>query len=401
MFYKPLSFFQLHDGLLRKYLEVCGKVPRRGECRIFYDLEPYAAVAVCGLGYDCLSYNKVEKLDEGREAIRVAAATGVKALQNQAELRRIHIESMGDAESAAEGAYLGRHVCQEFKNPSERISQPQLHMHIEKDDCNWDGWRIGTIKAEAQNLTRDLQDAPANIMTPTKFAQQVVNILCMSGVNVDVKVKGWAEQAKMAGFLNVAKGSCQPPIFLELSYYGDLNGSRPIVLVGQGNTYDSGGICAKKCPELEWMRGDMTGAACVVSICKAIANLEMPVNVKGLIPLCEHMIGCNAMKPGDVIQAANGKKIEVTNADSEGPLVLIDALLYAQSFAPKFVVDISTLSHSATETFGHACCGAFTNSERLWKGVRDAAAHTGDRVWRMPLWEFFGDQIKNQQYLKC
>lgn len=119
-------------------------------------------------------------------------------------------------------------------------------MHVEAGlECDWEGWKIGSHKASAQNLARELMESPANLMTPTKFAQSVVNVLCDSGVNVEVKVRGWAETQQMSAFLSIAKGSCEPPIFLELSYYGTDQSDPPVVLIGQGNTFDSGGICSK------------------------------------------------------------------------------------------------------------------------------------------------------------
>lgn len=267
---------------------------------------------------------------------------------------------------------------------------PQVDLHIERGlECDWEGWKTGLEKASAQNLARELMETPANLMTPTKFAQNVVNVLCDSGVNVEVKVRAWAESQRMSCFLAVAKGSCEPPIFLELSYYGTCPEDSPIVLVGQGNTFDSGGICLKTPEEMKDMRGDMCGAAVVVATCRAVASLRLPINIRGLIPLCEHMIGCNAMKPGDVIEAMNGKKIEVQNCDEEAAVCLVDALLYAQNFNPKFIVDIGTVSTDIEPVLGVTSSGIFTNSEKLWQQIRDAAVHSGDRVWRMPLWRYY------------
>lgn len=133
-----------------------------------------------------------------------------------------------------------------MKNKLDWEYAPQLDMHVEKGlDCDWSGWKIGIKKASAQNLARELMETPSNLMTPTKFAQNVVNVLCDSGVNVEVKVRAWAESRQMSAFLAVGKGSCEPPIFLELSYYGTEYSEKPIVLIGQGNTFDSGGICSK------------------------------------------------------------------------------------------------------------------------------------------------------------
>lgn len=381
-------------GRLLDLLRIAGPMPKRGEARIFYNLEPtYSAVAVCGLGKECLGYDSHEQIDEGKEAIRIAAAIGCKELQ-KLETNKIFVESFDNAESAAEGALMSVWVYQELKNKLNQKYIPQLELHREIDtDCDWDGWKIGLQKAAAQNLARQLQETPANLMTPTMFAQSVVEVLCKSGVNVEVKVRNWAESQQMNAFLAVAKGSCEPPIFLELSYYGSTAKDRPIVLIGQGNTFDSGGTCAKKIDSLKNMRGDMSGAAIVVAACRAIASLQLPVNIRGLIPLCENMIGCNAIKPGDVVTAMNGKSIEVENTDYEGALVLVDALLYSQNFFPKCIIDVGTVSDEMEESLGKATCGIFTNSEELWKNMKNASIHTGDRVWRMPLWDFFTKQM--------
>ncbi|EDS26627.1 cytosol aminopeptidase [Culex quinquefasciatus] len=390
----------LTNGRLLDLIRLAGPIPKRGEVRVFYDLEPtFKAVAVCGLGSDCLGYESAEKLDESKEAIRFATASGCRELQ-KLETNFIYVEDMGHAESAAEGAHMGVWVNQQLKKPNKRWFVPHCQLHVDPAiPCDSDGWRIGVLKAEAQNLARQLQEMPSNLMTPTTFAQNVVQLLANSGVNVEVKVRSWAEAHGMSSFLAVAKGSCEPPIFLELSYYGAGSKEPPIVLVGQGNTFDSGGLCAKTCDDMQPMRGDMSGAACVVAACRAIASLNLPVNIRGLIPLCEHMIGCNAMKPGDVIAMKNGKSIEVVNADCEGPLVLVDALLYAETFGPKFIVDVSTASEHVTDSFGKVCSAVFTNSEQLWQRIKNAGIHTGDRVWRLPLWDYFTEQLRAAEHV--
>ncbi|XP_053691914.1 cytosol aminopeptidase-like [Sabethes cyaneus] len=390
----------LTNGRLLELIHLAGPIPKRGEVRIFYDLEPtFKAVAVCGLGSDCLGYESSEKLDESKEAIRVATASGCRELQ-RLETNFIYVEDMGHAESAAEGAHMGIWINQELKKIEKRMFVPHCQLHIDRAlPCDSDGWRIGAIKAEAQNLARQLQEMPPNLMTPTTFAQNVVQILANSGVNVEVKVRSWAEAQGMSSFLAVAKGSCEPPIFLELSYYGAGSKERPIVLVGQGNTFDSGGLCIKTCKGQQMMRGDMSGAACVVAACRAIASMKLPVNIRGLIPLCEHMIGCNAIKPGDVISVKNGKNIEVVDVDREGPLVLIDALLYAETFGPKYIIDVSTTSESVLDSFGKVCSAVFTNSEALWQRIKSAGVHTGDRVWRLPLWDYFTEQIRSVEHV--
>ncbi|EDW40740.1 GM25075 [Drosophila sechellia] len=272
---------QKTHGRLLEVLRMSGPMPKRGETRLLFAVEPervpyYSAVAVIGLGKECLGYNPYEVLDEQKEAIRRSVADACRILA-ELDTDRIEVENCGHAESAAEGAALGIWIYQELRDPKRRISVPSIDLYATKDEiCDIEGWRIGLQKAAAQNLTRQLQEMPSNLLTPTAFAQNVVEVLCKSGVNVEVKVEGWAESQSMHAFLAVGKASCEPPIFLELSYYGTCAEERPIVLVGQGVTYDAGGLCLKEKQELFHMRGDMTGAAVVVATCRAVAGLRLP-----------------------------------------------------------------------------------------------------------------------------
>lgn len=377
-------------GRLEDLLKISGPIPTRGEYRIFYDLDTFFnSVAVVGLGKACDGYDDYEERDEGKEAIRVGTALGCRALQDL-QIHTIHVDSCGHAESAAEGASLGIWVYQELKNKNDHIYIPHLELYCNDD---YTGWHIGMQKAAAQNLARQLQETPANLLTPTTFAQNAVDVLCNSGVNVEVKVKGWAETQKMGAFLSVAKGSCEPPIFLELSYYGTHYSERPIVLIGSGVTFDSGGLCLKPKEEMVNMRGDMQGAAAVVATARAIAALRLPINIRGLIPLCENMPGCSAMKPGDIVTAMNGKNILIQDTNCDGRLIMADALYYAQAFWPRFVVDVGSLTVDIRRALGTSSTGAFTNSDCLWHLIHNAGIHTGDRVWRMPLWNFYSNQV--------
>lgn len=371
---------------LTDLVRVAGGPPKLGEVRLFYNLyKDFNAVALVGLGPPCQGYDVFEQIDEGKEAIRVATAIGCQALQ-ELRAQRVYVESFGHAESAAEGAALGVWLYQEKKKKSKQLFIPQLELY---NDCDWTGWQIGLQKAAAQNLARQLMDTSANLMTPTSFAQNAVEVLCKSGVNVEVKVRGWAETQKMNAFLAVAQGSCEPPIFLELSYYGTARDERPVVLIGKGITYNSGGLCLKSPDEQRYMRGDMGGAACVVATCRAVAGLQLPLNIRGLIPLCENMPGCAAMRPGDIVKAMNGKTIQLQGTDCAGRMILADALVYAQNFWPRFIVDVGTMTYDIRSALGSGASGVFSNSEALWEYMLAASMHTGDRVWRLPLWDHF------------
>uniref|UniRef100_A0A1A9WEQ7 Cytosol aminopeptidase n=1 Tax=Glossina brevipalpis TaxID=37001 RepID=A0A1A9WEQ7_9MUSC len=388
------------NGRLIEVLRMSGPLPKRGEARILFAQEVekvpyYSAVAVVGLGKECLGYNPYEIIDEQKEGIRRSVA---KACMDLALLHtdRIEVENCGHAESAAEGAALGIWAYQELRHRDHRLPVPTIDLYTVKEEtCDLEGFRIGLQKAAAQNLTRQLQEMPSNMLTPTSFAQNVVEVLCKSGVNVEVKVEGWAESQVMNAFLSVGKASCEPPIFLELSYYGTAADERPIVLVGQGITYDCGGLCLKSKDELHIMRGDMTGAAVVVAACRAIAALRLPVNIRGLIPLCENVLGCNSFRPGDIVKCMNGKHVKIEGTDQEDVLILADTLLYSQNFCPKCIVDVGTSSSHMRDVLGEAACGIFTNSEILWQQIKHASMHTGDRVWRMPLWEYYTQEIRS------
>uniref|UniRef100_A0A1A9WWU2 Cytosol aminopeptidase n=1 Tax=Glossina brevipalpis TaxID=37001 RepID=A0A1A9WWU2_9MUSC len=389
---------QKTGGRLLEVLRMSGPMPKPGQARIFFCPESekvpfYTAVAIVGLGKECLGYNPYEVVDEQKEVIRRSVA---KACMELALLDtvKIDVENCGHTESAAEGAALGIWAYQQFRKKKHRIMIPSIDLYTLKDEtCDIEGWRIGLQKAAAQNLTRQLQEMPSNVLTPTAFAQHVVEVLCKSGVNVEVKVEGWASSQVMNAFLSVGRASCEPPIFLELSYYGTSADERPIVLVGQGITYDCGGLCLKPYEKLKLMRGDMTGAAVIVATCRAIAGLRLPVNIRGLIPLCENIIGCNSFRSGDTVKCMNGKHIKIQGTDHEDVLVLADALLYAQNFCPKLIVDVGTTSWYMRSLLGEAACGVFTNSEILWQQINHASMHTGDRVWRLPLWNYYSKQV--------
>ncbi|EDX09737.1 GD14112 [Drosophila simulans] len=382
---------QKTNGRLIEVLRMSGPMPKRGEARLLFAVEPeripyYSVVAVVGLGKECLGYNPYEVLDEQKEAIRRSVAAACRILA-ELDTDRIEVENCGHAESAAEGAALGVARSQESNLCSG------IDLYATKDEvCDIEGWRMGCKGCRADltaNCRRCLQP-----FDPHCFAQNVVEVLCKSGVNVEVKVEGWAESQSMHASWAVGKASCEPPIFLELSYYGTCAEERPIVLVGQGITYDAGGLCLKKKKELFNMRGDMTGAAVVVATCRAVAGLRLPVNIRGLIPLCENVVGCNSFRHGDMVKSMNGKTIEVQCTDHEDVLVLADALLYAQNFCPKCIIDIGTCSGYMRQSLDEAACGVFTNSEILWQQIKHASMHTGDRVWRFPLWNFYSKAVR-------
>lgn len=369
-------------------------VPRLGECRVFYDVDPhFGYVAVAGLGSECLAFNGDEQLDESKEAIRVAAGVGARAL-HQLNPSTIHLESFGDAEASAEGAALAVWQFKEYKSPVMRRSPSITQLHL-YEDCDVDGWKVGTLKAESQNLARFLQEMPANLLNPTEFAKIAVDLLCEIDINVEVKTQGWAASHEMGGFVAVGKSSVQPPLYVEISYYGASESTRPIVLIGKGVTFDSGSLDLKPPEELRHMRGDMAGAACVLAVARAAARLRLPVNIRGILPLCELMPNGSSPKFGDVVHSANGKSIHIRLPSREGRLLIADSLVYARNYWPKLIIDVGTMSQELVHTLDGAACGCYTNSEELFCYVQSASGQTGDRVWRLPLWRFYEDRVRD------
>lgn len=235
-------------------------------------------------------------------------------------------------------------------------------------------------------------DTPANLMTPTIFAETVSARCVPLGVKAEAHDREWAAAKKMGSYLSVARGSEEPPVFLELTYNG-AGAAQPVCLVGKGITFDSGGISLKGGSKMDEMRADMGGAACVAATIAALAELKVPVNVKAFIPLAENMPSGRATKPGDVVYAMNGKSICVDNTDAEGRLILCDAITYAQEFKPKWVLDIATLTGAVRVALGDCAAAAFTNNQALWNHIHLAGSESGDRVWRMPLFKHYMSQM--------
>ncbi|KDR15938.1 hypothetical protein L798_09865, partial [Zootermopsis nevadensis] len=364
-----------------------GPAVDKGKGQVFYNLgSQFPVIAVVGLGLDGADYDEQEDIDEGQENVRIAASKGCRMLQ-EVGVSKILLEGMGKPEAAAEGATLGLWLFQEFKNKDKQKKIPQLELYGEENAGERAAWDKGVIKAQAQNVARKLADTPANHMTPTIFAQNTSELLTALGVKVIVRDKTWAESKKMGSFLSVARGSAEPPVFLELHYSAAAN--KPITLVGKGVTFDSGGISLKPSNKMDEMRGDMGGAACVVATIYAVSLLKLNVNLIGLIPLTENMPSGSATKPGDVVYAMNGKSIIVDDTDAEGRLILADALYYAQEFNPQLIVDIATLTGAIRVALGSPACGVFSNSTPFFQKLQRASAISGDRVWRMPLWKCY------------
>ncbi len=245
-------------------------------------------------------------------------------------------------------------------------------------------------------LCRDLQNKPSNELTPAKLAEFVKSYFKKFKL-IKVKVYDFDEikKMKMGGLVAVGKGSENHPYFIVLEYYGAKNSDKKYVLVGKGITFDSGGISLKPAQGMWEMKGDMSGAAVVLSTISSAADLNLKVNLVGLLPVAENMPSGSSMKPGDIIKTASGKSIEIDNTDAEGRLILADALEYATRYKPEFVIDLATLTGACVVALGQFAAGFFTRSDELADKVISAANLTSERVWRLPLWDDYHNLIKS------
>ncbi|KAK4883110.1 hypothetical protein RN001_006429 [Aquatica leii] len=362
-----------------------------GKTFIFWDLdENHTAVGLVGLGKKCKDIDRLECIDPDKEAVRVAAAAGCRALQ-EAGMSTIMVDDMDDPEAAGEGSTLGMWKFQECK--SEQKTPPQICLLVQPYDGSEISvcWEKGVEKANAQNDARRLTDMPSNLMTPTLFATEIERLYRGLDIYVDVHEKDWIASKNMNAFLAVAKGSCESPKFLEITY--NRCSGRPMVFVGKGVTFDSGGISIKPSKDMDQMRGDMGGAAACAAALKCIAMLNIRANIKLFIPVCENMPSGNATKPGDIVRAMNGKTIAINNTDAEGRLILADALSFANTFDPIWVMSVATLTGAMQVALGTAATGVFSSSNELYDILQNAGSLTGDRVWRFPLWKHYTDEI--------
>ncbi len=253
----------------------------------------------------------------------------------------------------------------------------------------------GQAIAAGMNLAKDLGNLPGNVCTPSYLAEQALEMREVNNLKVEVLDRADMEKLGMGSLLSVTRGSHQPPKFIILRHDGGKKGEKPVVLVGKGITFDSGGISLKPGAEMDEMKYDMCGAASVLGTMKAIALMALPANVVGLIPTAENMPGGGASRPGDIVTSMSGQTIEILNTDAEGRLILCDALTYAERFQPKCVIDIATLTGACVIALGHVASGLFANDEGLARELLHAGQNAYDRAWQMPLWEDYQEQLKS------
>lgn len=346
-------------------------------------------------------------LDRVRE-VSAKAATRVREIGLATFSTIVHGAGVGDlglgdaAEAVVEGTLLGLYRYTEHRTDADtRKIDAMTIVTLEKarTESIREAVRTASVVSTSANFARDLINAPSNDKTPRLLVERLRSAAREAGADLTVHDEKALETMGFGALLGVARGSAEPPRFVRLEHRGG-GSAKPIVLVGKGITFDSGGIALKplEAPGADpmWvMRYDMAGAAVALSAVLAAARLKLPVNVVALAPLTENMPSGSAQKPGDIVTAYGGRTIEVLNTDAEGRLVLADALEYAKTLEPQAVVDLATLTGAAKVALGRMASAMFCTDAGLRSRLERAAAATDERVWPMPLWADYDEQIKS------
>jgi len=355
-----------------------------------------------------ISYGKPEEFDE--KAYRDAlAAAGKKLAELKAEEA---VVTLADVELEGRSAeWRARIAMQLLANAAYRYDAPRAKKDDEKrgvakitlafsgkPDAEIErGARQGSAVAAGMALARDLGNLPGNVCTPTYLADTAKKLGKESKkLRIEIFDQQGIEKLGMGAFLSVAHGSHEAPRFIVMKYAGAKNKKdKPIVLVGKGITFDSGGVSLKPGEAMDEMKFDMCGAAAVLGAFKTLAELDLPINVVGLIPATENMPGGAASKPGDVVTSMSGQTIEILNTDAEGRLILCDALSYAERFDPACVIDIATLTGACIIALGNHTSGLLANDDTLAQELMATGATADDRAWQLPLFDVYQDQLKS------
>ena len=304
-----------------------------------------------------------------------------------------------EAEAAAVGLIAGAWEYKDLKTPppEEERKRPLESAAILADDqvAAARGVAVGVAVGEGQSLARRLAMMPGNLCTPDYLAETARNMASRYGMGLTVLGRAEMEQEGMGSFLSVAQGTPQDPKLIALEYRGGRPESQPVVLVGKGLCFDTGGISIKPAQSMELMKFDMCGAAAVLGAVDAIGRLKLPVNVVGLIGATTNMPSGTAVKPGDVVRASNGKHIEIINTDAEGRLVLADLLVYAKRFKPAAAVDAATLTGACVIALGHTATGVMGSDESLVEEIIAAGRRAGEPGWQLPIWDDYRELIKS------
>jgi leucyl aminopeptidase len=398
-----LELDQLLGGMVKEIWEAGDFKGKPDQVTILYTrgLIPSKRLVLVGLG-------KKEKfvLDRLREAAGRASnrlqKMGIKSYSiTLPEIQHTDISINAAAQAIIEGTMLGAYQFREYKtsNKNEEIKEIQEVCLVQNESVLMDeierGAKTGEIIARAVKRARDLVNQPGNTLTPIAMAEEAQKIAQETNLACQILDQEQIKALNMGALMAVAQGSQQPPRFIVLEHKPPQEGTPTIVLIGKGLTFDSGGISIKPSEKMEEMKYDMAGGATVLAAMQAIAQLNLPIHVVGIVPATENLPSGSALKPGDVVKSSSGKTIEIISTDAEGRLILADALTYAERYNPTAVIDLATLTGACIIALGHVATGIMGNDSELIRRVKMAGEVSGEKVWELPLWEEYDEQIKS------
>ena len=390
------------DGAITQLIasgEIKGKL---GEFTLLHTLGkiPARRVLVAGLGKQPqLTLDRIRSIMA--EACRFLRGKGIKRVATITHGVGVGgLEPEKAAQAIAEGSILGLYTFRRHITKEPEAGEIEELLIVERDKSKLPqlekGCATGRMMAEATNFARDMINEPANFMTPSHMAEIAKRVAAEYNLECQVLEREQMQELGMGALLGVSQGSRQEPKFILLQYKGDTSSQKTLGLIGKGITFDSGGISIKPSEDMADMKGDMAGGATVMAALRVIAELKPKINVTALIPATENLPSGAALKPGDVLQAMNGKTIEIISTDAEGRLTLADALSYARKLGLSPLVDVATLTGACRVALGDVTTGAFTNNKEWLDKVIKAGEEAGEKLWQMPMYEEYKEQNKSE-----
>jgi leucyl aminopeptidase len=398
----------VHSSLIARVYRQKDFTGKLEETVWLYPPEGAARLLIVGFG----EWSGKIKENETRQNFQNAIGYAVQAARKLAiedlsmSLEGPFVEKFGyrlTAQYVAEALCLANYRFLKYKSAVPDNEKPLQKTTLLFDDERQaaeikEGVRVGEIIGKWSCFARDLQNTPTNDLPPSRLAEIAAEKAAELKIACTVHDEKGIRGLGMGALLGVGQGSVNPPRFVVLEYKPQ-NHSRhengPLILVGKGITFDSGGISIKPADNMDLMKYDMSGAAVVLATIGAVVQLQLPLHVIGLMPLAENMPGGSAQRPGDIVRTCNGKTIEVADTDAEGRLILADALAYAHRYKPKAVIDLATLTGAIYTALGETAAGLFSNDTGLTTRLKKSAERTGERVWELPLFPEFFEYMKS------
>ena len=391
---------QVTDGALSRILKKGDFTGESEQSLLLYDVPGTVCdrMLLIGLGeqkkFDIAAYRKAaaqaaQILDQGHplEAVSTLCALSPQDSDPQRVLRETVIAS-------EERLYRFDRCKSDTEPPQRPLKKLGLFVGKRRHKAMEEAVAQGKAIANGAVLAKDLSNLPGNICTPTYLAEQATGLGRRSR-KLKVQILGEAQMRKlgMGSLLSVSRGSREPAKLIVMEYKGGKPNSKPVVLVGKGLTFDAGGISIKPAAGMDEMKYDMCGGASVLGTMAACVELKLPINLIGIVPSSENLPDGAANKPGDIVTSMSGQTVEILNTDAEGRLILCDALTYAERYQPAAVIDIATLTGACIVALGEHASGLMSNDDKLAAEVLAAGDNSGDRAWRLPLWDDYQKQL--------